>query len=180
MSFSAHNYFLRPTKVSDLPFYRSMMQNPDWLDNSGFSLEDFKRDDQLLRFMSPKDSFGFCGIVIDKINNNEIGFCHFVQVKNNVAECTGGLIKEIHNHGHGISAYACCINDFFLLRPQCHTIQSCIMRSNIRSLKMNLRLGFQLEGIRKYDSRLFDVLCVTREQFYNNNFVNTLFEKRFI
>lgn len=117
MSFSAHNYFLRPTKVSDLPFYRSMMQNPDWLDNSGFSLEDFKRDDQLLRFMSPKDSFGFCGIVIDKINNNEIGFCHFVQVKNNVAECTGGLIKEIHNHGHGISAYACCINDFFFIAP---------------------------------------------------------------
>lgn len=158
----------RRTREEDIPFYASMLRDREWVEGTGLRCEDFMEDDVLRRFITPHTDKEIKWLAYIKETQAPIGFCHFKEIQEGLVEITGGLVKERQDTGIGIECYVVCIHNYFQL-GLCDNLQVTIWQENLRSLKMNLSMGFELVGLTRMDSRKFDVLTLTRDHFYTAN-----------
>lgn len=172
--YNAPHICVRNASSDDIPFYASMLRDKEWMNNSGFRIDDFLTDERILQYVCLNNNWDVKWIVINRNNNMLIGFCHFKQLDNHRAETIGGIIKPLMNTIVGIYSYAQCIDWYFRLN-YCQELISVIYEKNTRSIKMNQSLGFKIAGERYYDIRHFYELILVKENFYQSNIT-----KRFI
>lgn len=175
--FENHFIQVRDATQDDIPFYASMLRDREWMDKSGFSLDDFLTDEKILWFVSLHKPWDVKWVVINNSDKTPLGFCHFKQIEDNRAETAGGIIKSKMNTAVSIKSYAQCIDWYFHLNL-CQELLSVIYEKNARSLKMNLSLGFKIVGERYYDIRRFHQLALLKEDFYQSNVTKRLLRNR--
>lgn len=167
--------FRRSTE-SDIPFYESLLNDTEWIYNSGFRKEDFQSKNQIINFISTHNDKDLKGIVVNATNNEDIGFCHFKYLGSDKYEITGGIKKEILNKGYGVYCFVYCI-DYLFNNRICTEIQSVVYEFNMRSKKINLKTGFTVSKSLYYDVRKFDINILTPKNFYDNLFTKYILSK---
>lgn len=152
---------------ADISFYASMLRNPEWVRDSGYSLTDFSTNKQIESFLSPQNEGDIKLILKIQESEEKVAFCHFKQKSNEWIEVNGGVIKKYQNSLICVCLYVFTFDKIFHLRPQ-SKICCAIYEKNIRSLKLNKAMGFRISGQMFYDTRMFYKLCLQKEQFYES------------
>ncbi|MBQ9174619.1 MAG: GNAT family N-acetyltransferase [Bacteroidales bacterium] len=157
---------VRPVTEEDIGFYASLFRNPEWMAGSGFRLEDFRTDEQLLRFMKCHHPLDLKLVIRNNSIGKDISFCHFKHVGENDLELSGGVIPELLGRGFGLYLLVLCLDYAFRIRKP-DLIHSHVMESNSRSYRMHEKTGFRIVRSFRYDVRLFNDYAVSAEQFYS-------------
>lgn len=156
----------RSSAIEDLPFYESILSDPEWIDNSGFRMEDFCTEEQRIKFITCHNPNDLKGVVINE-QNEYISFCHFKYLGDKRYEICGGVDKHLLNKGFGMLSIVFCIDHLFKSR-NCEEVLSVILETNRRSRRINTGVGFVEVGTKYYDVRKFIVHRLTSDAFYNN------------
>ena len=159
---------VRNASPDDISFYASMLRDKEWMNNSGFRVEDFITNEKILQFIRLNNNWDIKWVVINRSTDKSFGFCHFKQINNRRAETIGGIIKPLMNTIVSVSSYVQCIDWYFHLN-RCQELLSVIYEKNTRSIKLNQSLGFFVEGERYYDTRHFYELILIKEKFYQSD-----------
>lgn len=166
----------RLSTASDIPFYESLLNDTEWIHDSGFRKEDFQTKAQILNFLSAHSDKDLKGIVYDVSKNEDLGFCHFKYIGSDKYEIAGGIKKEILNKGYGVYCFVYCI-DYLFNNRECKELHSVVYEYNVRSSKMNMKTGFYESGDLYYDVRKFNVHILTPTAFYDNAFTNYILSR---
>ncbi len=153
--------------IEDIGFYASMLRDPEWIENSGFSIDDFVNDQQILRFVCPQNDGETKWVLSLEKTGEPVAFCHFIKRKGGWIDVFGGMIKHFHNSATSIRSYVFALDNYFK-STSCTELHCAIYENNRRSMKMNMSMGFHVIGQMHYDVRLFNKLRLTKEDFYTS------------
>lgn len=166
----------RLSTEKDLPFYQALLNDPEWINNSGLRTEDFCTEDKILHFITKQAEEDIKGIVVKTTDKEDIGFCHFKYLGSERYDITGGIKTSLLNKGYGLYSFVYCIDYLFRNRP-CKELQSIVYELNSRSKKMDLSVGFLESDSLYYDIRKFIVYVLTPDNFYNNPFTQYILKR---
>ena len=160
-------FFAHIATIEDIGFYASMLRDPEWIENSGFSADDFVNDQQIHRFVCPQNDGETKWVLSLEKTGEPVAFCHFIKRKNGTTDVFGGIIRHYQNSSTSIRSYVFALDNYFK-STSCSELQCAIFQRNSRSMKMNLAMGFHVVGEMHYDVRLFYKLKLSRDDFYSS------------
>lgn len=166
--YSDSDFFVKDSSLADVPLYAQLLRNDMWLQNSGFKKEEVSMDAQIIRFLKKEHPDDIKWVCFDR-KKGYVGFVHF-KVATGCAYVVGGVATQYLNSGVGLKYYVWCIDLYFRQGGKKKLLAN-IYQENIRSCRMHLGLGFEMVGLKHFDSLIYDVYEIDSERFYRSPIV---------